>query len=1015
MAPRKIYYGCVLALLCVCSVGFSQQENKPESGIPIFSRAQLKYGLERTDYYSRWVDRPLFMNPSLADIPDPPPNHLSNPAFLRTQKAVVESGLRGLAFFPERSDVLKLTKENAISGFELLVDFPPNVTIEKLLEAAGNALANPASFRIDGKVVMVSYRTQDKPPEFWEEALQKVRETYGDHFIFLPGLITYDGVSANNWIPLFDAGNITSEQEAGIKEDLRKWARVTNGLYTTNRPKAKDWTFHTAFYRDFMIRYMKEVLAEPEFAGKKYLGLSALIGHENNTRFGYTLGSEGTKTLRESLEASLEAEPDFIAMPEWDEQNENTSLRPTVYNGRTAIRLLRYYTAFGQEKLPEPLAGDDTSIPNFILSYRKMLVLGESLTLELVHIPEQGDQKQWTAQLELLDPTDAIVHTSDLLEVSPEKLWVHRETIPSEHFAAHRYLRPRLTVNGPSGKRVFLDGFQVVDLRATWNWDYKWVMQPIRELLTPVRCDFEVVAAEAPQEVKSNWRKKILQWFRKSDEKVSEHMDGGLYNVFVQFEADEPLAYVEVLDNDDVVYSHAISNPQPRETQEQAVFRLDWQSLEHLNSARPLQGSITLKGAQGSWVLADQGVWVPKNAMKVEGQSISLDGQFSSIWVQRVLLSLAKEQLDSAVLEIDLQGIWKGEISLRQIMEQEIYGIPGPMGLNLVISRFLRQDRVPNHLNTKAVAFSIPVLPDLPRSRLHLQAISVSGKIYRSDPVVVGEVSSPREIMVFSEHAKEPIALTVDESRVPDIVYEFAPEKTGTILRTSAGRPFWGILGGFSTQATGRGGGESRDGTPFLRPQDYPGKITNGKSASSGENSADNALDMTSSAPAWVEISDGVHALAFNGKSTFLTLPQGVIPRLANYEIHMELMPDHVNGKQFLIGNRSYYQGSLLVFLEDGELKASFLNRDAKVVTLDSGLQMDAGEWSRLRVRCDQNSLVFQVNDQVSETFPLTGPGCFDTLSVVGGYGEEWFAGKIKSLRIQHGSKDSQKSGVAKK
>ena len=40
-----------------------KHETFPRSGkTAIFSRAQLKYGLERTDYLHRWVDRPLLQN-----------------------------------------------------------------------------------------------------------------------------------------------------------------------------------------------------------------------------------------------------------------------------------------------------------------------------------------------------------------------------------------------------------------------------------------------------------------------------------------------------------------------------------------------------------------------------------------------------------------------------------------------------------------------------------------------------------------------------------------------------------------------------------------------------------------------------------------------------------------------------------------------------------------------------------------------------------------------------------------
>lgn len=964
--------------------------DEDRSAVPIFSRAQLKYGLERTDYHNRWVDRPLFVNPALRDAP----SGLSEAAFRRTQEITLQYGLRGLAFFPENyrgSEVVyDLTQKNKVPNFELLTDFDFSDDVEKKVALAGMSLANPDSFRIDGKVVIVSYVADNRSPEFWEDVFRRIRETHGDHFIFLPALNRFAGETTTNWIPRFDAKSISPEQEEAVREGLRKWARATDGLYFEGASvmMTRERTFHEAFYRDFIIRHMKEVLAEPEFAGKKYLGLSACIGHENCTRFGYTLSSDGTATLRRSLEAALDARPDVVVIPEWDEQNENTSLRPTVYNGRTAMRLLRHYTSQERGELQEPLPGDDTNIPNFILSYRKILVLGEKLKLELLHVPERGvnENKNLTARIELTGETGDVVWTSQELEIPPGKLWEHVETIPSEQFSRHRYLLPVVKVIDSTGEQVFSEGFQAIDLRPTWNWDYKWVMQPLREILAPVQCDFEVTS---PQDAGTGLFSKITGWFGKSQKAESEN---NLLEVSAQFTADEPLAYVEILDNDDVIYSHEVTNPMPRETAQTAVFRLDWQSLDWRPNSRPLKGSITLKNAEGRWIVSDK--------MKTEGQRIIFDGQASSIWVNRALLSVPKDQLDAAVLEIDLPDIWQGELSLRKVYDAEIHGLPGPVGLNFVISRFLRQDKMPHHLDAKTVSFTVPVKPDLPRSRLHLQAISASGKTYRSRPFIAGtSASHPKKITVFSDSTKRPMEIEADAAGVPDIFYQFTPDKTGSVLRASAGRPFWGILGGYSTQATGRGGGESRDGTPFLKADDYPANITGTPPA--GRDTIGNDVQ---SAPDWVEISPGIYALAFNGKSTFLTLPQGAIPRRASYEIRMELMPDHVKGQQILISNRGYYPGSLTVLLDEGTLKARFLNENVVEKTVDSGLKIEAGKWSDIRVIYDQSTIVFQVNDQTSKPFPLPGPGIYDTVSVVGGYGKEWFAGKMKSLSIRHGN-----------
>ncbi len=932
--------------------------------IPIFSRAQLKYGLERTDYASRWVDRPLYVNPALADPDTDHPGHLARASYRKIQEIVMQYGLRGLAFFPENyrgsTSAYQLTEEHKIPGFELLTDFSVDKSEEDYIGYAGMALANPASFRIDGKVVIVSYLADARPPDYWRKLFTRIREEHGDHFIFLPTLIRFAGETTTHWIPRFDAGTISEEQQKAIRDGIRQWVRATDGLYfeSTASMKTTERNFHEAFYRDFIIRYMREVLAEPEFAGKKYFGLSACIGHENCTRFGYTLSSDGTATLRRSLEAALEARPDVIVIPEWDESNENTSLRPTVYNGRTAMRLLRHYTSQEKGELSEPLPGETIATPNLILSYRKLLMLGEALKLELLHVPEKGTVPAWKVTLELLDPQGKTVHSTKALSVEKGKLWSHDELLPSERFAAHRYLLPRLKVEDGEGKELIYENFQPIDLRPSWNWDYKWVMQPVREILQPKEYSFKVTPGE-----------------------------GSVLEVEASFTADEPLAYVEVLDNDDVVYSYQTTNPLPRENASQAVFRVDWQSLEWLGAARRINGTLTLKGAEGEWK--------GNRYTRSEGKTLHLNDAPTSIWVQRAVLSVSQKELEEAKLEINLPGIWKGELPLKEVHASGIYGIPGTLGFNLVISRFLRLDHLPEHLNTDSASFRVPILPDLPSSRLGLQAIAVSGKIYRGRPFITGTPTGKMQsVKVFSDHERQPREVKVDSNRVPPIIYEFTPEATGSILKTSAGRPLWGILGGFSTQATGRGGAESRDGTPFLRPEHYPGNIT-------GEGKKTD-LPPPASAPKWEEIEPGVHALVFNGESTFVTLPQGAIPRRAGYELTLDFLPDHAEGEQLLLSNRSYYQGTIAISIEEGQIIARFLDDRAEEFVLQSGLHVELGQWNRLKVRYDQARLELELNDTPGSTLAVPGPGLFDTVTTIGGYNRSWFAGKIRSLRIDH-------------
>src|SRR5690606_21325866 len=103
----------------------------------------------------------------------------------------------------------------------------------------------------------------------------------------------------------------------------------------------KDHTFDADYYREILIPIMKSLLNEPPYR-KKYLGLSAYKSHMSPDR-GNNLFQDATRTLRNSFEAAMEAQPDVIVLPEWDEQNENTSWRPTTYGSRSNERITRYY------------------------------------------------------------------------------------------------------------------------------------------------------------------------------------------------------------------------------------------------------------------------------------------------------------------------------------------------------------------------------------------------------------------------------------------------------------------------------------------------------------------------------------------------------------------------------------------------------------------------------------------------------------------------------------------------
>ncbi len=914
----------------------------------IFSRSQLKYGLESDSYLNRWVDRPLFVNPELKEEGDE--GRITYPSFQRIQQTYIDYGLDGMAFFPEtsgRSLAYEYTKRSGKDGFALLTEFTGNDGKPSKSEVLKMALDNPASLRFKGKVVVTSYGADRKPIAYWAKTIADLKKEHGDNILFLPSLSRFAGESASTWLDKFNANTVTAQDVANIKSDLREWLRATDGIYfaSISSVRDSDRRFNSEFYREFVIRIMRSVLAEPEFTGK-YFGLQAQVGHENSTRFGYTFDSNATKTLRQSLVTAIEGEADIINIPEWDEQNENTSLRPTVYNGTSSERILRYYMA-AQRKTPlQPLAQDDTSVPNLILSYRKQLTLGEVVELELLNIPDTPQSAAYSVQLSLVDGAGKSVYQSPRVAFDGKALQEQTLVVPSETLAAHRVLTPRLQVTTGNSTQQFGEGLQYIELRPTWNWDYKWVKTPLRDLLKAQNVSLQVSAPDA-----HNTR-----------------------TATARFATNEPLAYVELIENGDVVYS-ASANDQWRENADQVVLSLTWQS--HHATSKPLvvPGSITLQNSTGRWLSFDG-----RNAPVIKGQTVT--GIKSGVWQRRVLVAIPRSDIDKATFQVDLPGLYQGAVPVRDLMTKNVFGIAGEQRFNLVLSRYVRQLSMPNHLKTQQADFSVPILPDLKNSVLHLQAIGVSGKTYRSQPVVLSETAAQtKKIEVYSNTKNAIVTADVAANNVPDIRYEFSPAN-GSALLTDAGRPFWGIMGGFFTQVTERGGGESGDGTPFISSTGYPEKAVQ-------------------SAPKWVK-DEGSDALQFDGIGNFLSLPQGVTPRRTGHTIEMDIKPESSTGKQIIIAHRSYYPGSLTVYTENGVLKADYLGEKKSASNLNSQLTLPAGQWSKLKIRCNQNQLIFEVDGKVSRTLTVPGPGVYETATVVGGYGENWFKGVIKSLGISH-------------
>lgn len=919
----------------------------------IFSRTQFIYSLGADDYLHRWVDRPLYINTDL-DKNKPASALMSLQSYEEMQKMALKYGLDGFSFFPQtsrRSTIYDYTKETNLPNFKLLTEFTGDAKSKtEVIQMAKN---NPAPFRINGRIVITSYNADQEDLGKWQQQLKQLYQQFPNQFYFLPSLVYFGNKPVNYWQKRYTENKITSTDINGIKDYLRKWARATDGLYFSNAAGVKNdqREFDANFYKNFIIRLMKSVLAEPEFKGKLF-GLSAVVGHENVTRIGYGLNSDGTQTLRNSMEIALAANPDLINIPEWDEQNENTSLRPTVMNGLSSLRIMRYYTALNKDEKLTPLQDDDSSIPNLVISYRKILVLGKKLQIELLDIPDGPNAVSYNLKLTLKDINGNIVYQSPEKNFSNKAMKGETIELPSENYAQYEVLIPSLEIKRNNKTTRIENGLDFIELRPTFNWNYKWVKQDIRDILSANNIDFRL--------------------------STTAFKLGETITATASFACNEPLAQVEILQNDDVKYSYS-KNDQWHENENQLILSLTAQAMGGMQQGLNLSGSITLENASGKWLLLDNNSYAPT----IKNQTISFDGARASIRKRRILIAIPKAQIATGILNIQIPGIYTGKIAVKEIVDKWIFGIAGPKGFNLVISRYVNQVKIPENINQKSALLTTLLAPDNQNVIYQLRAIGISGKIYRSKPIVSSNNNGPLQaITVYSDIKNGPVNLSVEKSRLPEIEYNINPDH-GSVLTTNAGRNFWGILGGYFAQATERGGANAGDDIAFISGKGYP-------------------PNAVKTAPDWVN-SENEYALQFDGKGTFVSLPQGVIPSQAAYSMNLEFRINDNNKKQILLANRGLYLGSIVIYSEEGKLKFDFAGRDQQKRGVVVAELLPRNVWIVSTVTIGENEILFKINGTKEKSVSISGPGQYPTPTVFGGYGDSWFLGSLRTLSIRHG------------
>ncbi|NQT16823.1 MAG: hypothetical protein HQ582_28960, partial [Planctomycetes bacterium] len=842
----------VAACAAALAPGLDAAERKPVTQRTlVFSRSQMKYGLDG-NYLRRWVDRPLLVDPALRV--EQRKYAMALPSYGRILQTVASYGLDGLAFFPETSGrvgAFELTDQVAVPGVSLLPEFIATDNLQSKREVLQAALACRSCARIGGKILISSYRGDSLTAEQWKSLLDALRAEFGDVLLFVPAISRPCGEGWNGWIDRFDSKEgVNDTDRERLRQYLRTYAAATDGLYVASAASIKkDRRFHQRFYREFLAPLFRDVLAEPDMSGKVF-GLSACVAHINCTRLGYTLSDDGTRTLRNSFEAALSVRPDVIIIPEWDEQNENTSLRPTVDNSFSSRRIVRHYMQRIRGEPPAPIPGDETRLPNIVLSYRKILTLGEELRLELLNVPDTDSDQTYSVRLMLRGMDGEVVHRFPKRTFSQSELCDVTETIPSEALAAHSALVPALHVAYRGEERLVDRGWRPIQLRATWNWDYKWVKQPLRDL-APVQ---------------------------ESTLAIEKASDAGLVVLSGRISCEKPLASVEVIENGAVVYA---VDPRPdalRQLQDHVMLAFEYRSQRR----HPIKGYVQVLEGGCRWPASYQ---TPGYSWYLDGDVLRLQRHVD--WRQNVAyLAVPENDVGRAALRFQL-GDLERTVPIRDVVDRDLITYHDGRDATVTVSRFLKQDDHPPHLDKRHVSFRALVKPDMATSLFHVRAVTKSGRVFRSWPVRQEWLpATPSvELPVWSETRRAPTVVKVDSARVPEIEYRL-DDRHGAALVATAGRPFWGILGGYTDSVTARGGAGGNDGTPFIRPGQYP------------PDAACNAPQRCTE--------DGRTCLRFSGRGAHIALPQGVLPRRGAFHLRLDVKPLSAKPQILFVHRRHY-------------------------------------------------------------------------------------------------------------
>jgi hypothetical protein len=385
---------------------------------------------------------------------------------------------------------------------------------------------------------------------------------------------------------------------------------------------------------------------------------------------------------------------------------------------------------------------------------------------------------------------------------------------------------------------------------------------------------------------------------------------------------------------------------------------------------------MTVKNASSFKFRPKEGANQDFRMFKIKKDGVEFTGQNINTLLRCFYLTIPKKDADKAELKFDL-NLGKFNVPVTALAKYGIYGKALPDRAFISLEKLNCLPDIPIEINEKAISFKTKIFSENKFPVYHLRAITESGKIYRSAPVMPKKAQGKTiNINIFSETSGKVKTVDVQEDRVPNLDYIFDPS-CGDIMRCGFGRT-WDAELGAGYKYLG----------PFNRNRSYP----------------ENAKFT---APKWIK-KDKVWMLKFDGIGNYINFPRETFPR-GSFTIEFDVLPE-ANDARVLFRHRGGYVGSLLLKLIKGKLCAAFTDMDIKTSFFETGLDIPAGKWTHLKVSYNLKEIIFDV-DGKKKSFPFSRRALYFKPAVFGGDTKKefgikedmkFFKGELKSLIIKH-------------